>query len=82
MILANDTIALATGASDEAILAAAKRHPELGIEITANNKILLKNQFSLKPVLKIIMGKYFTSEITGEPMEAVGIIPITERLGH
>lgn len=81
-ILANETISLATGASDESILASARRHSELSIVITEDNRILLNNQFALKPVLKIIMGKYFTSEITGEPLEAVGTIPITERSGQ
>ncbi len=81
-ILANETISLATGASDQSILAAVRSHPELNITITQDDKIILNNQFALKPVIKVIMGKYFKSEITGESLEAVGTIPIAERLGR
>lgn len=79
-ILADDDIKLLSGESDASILASVKVRPELKIEVTDDSKILLKNKFALKPVIKVIMGNYFKSEITGEQLEAVGTMPLTERL--
>ncbi|MDR0580340.1 MAG: hypothetical protein LBG21_07050 [Campylobacteraceae bacterium] len=51
----------------------AKKYPEISIETTQDGKYIINDNKDLEIFLALVGGRYYTSEITGEKMEAKAI---------
>jgi hypothetical protein len=72
MVMDDDAIGLADGSNLTKILEAARNYPEVDIEISNDDKIIMKDNKDLKRVLNLITSRYYISDITGKKMESYG----------
>lgn len=69
-ILDDQNIDLNDRAAQHKITAYAERYPQAGIVITPERKLEITTPHQLSSVLSLLSGRYYTSELTGEKMEA------------
>ncbi len=69
-ILADESINLDDEETQEKIRQYATRYPECGVETNTSGKLVVNTTKSLDGVLNLLSGRYYTSEITGDKMEA------------